>query len=194
MQGVNAQPGEQKALANRTTEKANRVNGDGRQQRQQTAEDDLTSIIRPSTADNGSDVGPLRRHNSLPQATIRRLGDDLTSIILPSSTTDSGSDDSPLRRHNSLPRAIRRPGDYMAYCTLIAMLIRGGVRSLLANVGASKTKCRILLLVSIIFETCATSLSKRARDIESPPLFIAACSLYLLWCVTIYANPLTAFH
>jgi hypothetical protein len=132
---------------------ANRVLNveDGRQQRQQTSEGDLTSSILPSAADNGSDA-------------------------------------SPLRRHNSLRRAIRR-GDYLAYFTLIAMLIRGGVRSLLENVGASKTKCRILLLLSIIFETCATSLSKRARDIESPPLFVAACGLYLLWCVTLICEP-----
>jgi hypothetical protein len=78
--------------------------------------------------------------------------------------------------------------------------IRGGaaafsVRAVLSNVGSSKTKCWILLVVSILFETLATTLSKRARDIGSPLLFVAACVLYLIWCVTMCANSeLPAFH
>jgi hypothetical protein len=56
-----------------------------------------------------------------------------------------------------------------------------GIRALVASIGASKTKCQILLVVTILLETCSTTLSKRARDIGSPLLFGLACLVYLTW-------------
>ena len=55
---------------------------------------------------------------------------------------------------------------------------RGG--GLLADIGASKTKCWMLLLVCILADCLATALSKKAHDIASVSLLVAACVLYLL--------------
>lgn len=50
------------------------------------------------------------------------------------------------------------------------------------NIGASTTKCWATLVLSILIETSATSLSKHARDTSSLPKFLAACCLYLSRC------------
>jgi len=50
-------------------------------------------------------------------------------------------------------------------------------------VGASKTRCLVLLLCSILLESYATALSKHAKDTGSLLVFARACSLYLMWYV-----------
>ena len=57
------------------------------------------------------------------------------------------------------------------------------IQELADAISASKTKCWILLVISIALEAVATSMSKQAHDIQSLPLFVAACVLYLAWYV-----------
>lgn len=52
-------------------------------------------------------------------------------------------------------------------------------------IGASKTRCFIVLLCSIILESYATALSKQAKDTGRLIVFLHACSLYLLWYVLV---------
>ena len=49
--------------------------------------------------------------------------------------------------------------------------------------GASKTRCFLMLLCSILLECYATTLSKRAKDTGQVLVFLHACSLYLMWYV-----------
>lgn len=69
----------------------------------------------------------------------------------------------------------------------ITKLLRGGgfslttsVGNLIKNVGESKTKCWIALILSILGETFSTSLNKYAKQTGSVRLFFMASSLYLL--------------
>jgi hypothetical protein len=76
----------------------------------------LENRTEPASRANGDDIRRYQRQHT--------AEGDLTSSLLPSADdNDNGSEASPLRRQNSLRRAIRRLGNYLAYFTLIAMLI-----------------------------------------------------------------------
>ena len=55
-------------------------------------------------------------------------------------------------------------------------------KTILDDVAASKTKSWAVLLLAIMLETCASTLSKRARDAGRPLLFVTAVSLNMLRC------------
>jgi hypothetical protein len=63
-------------------------------------------------------------------------------------------------------------------------IIVSAARAMLDSISASKTKCWILLIVCILAETWATSLSKTARDEQSPSIFAASLLLYSAWYVS----------
>jgi hypothetical protein len=66
--------------------------------------------------------------------------------------------------------------------------VRGGagrgvldlIKKLLEDVAASKTKSWTVLVMAILLETCASQLSKRARDTANLRLFLCALSLNIL--------------
>ena len=111
---------------------------------------------------------------TVPSLTIS--GDTLSPTSLPFFPRDSFARETVFRQANSFKRQQLAP----------LTAFRGGATAVarwVSSIGASPLKCRILLVVSILLETCSTSLSKRARDIGSPILFVTACAIYLTWYV-----------
>lgn len=65
-----------------------------------------------------------------------------------------------------------------------AVMVRGGGPGVLHSLSSTKSGCWAILLVSIMVETYATTLSKYARDRSSQILLVLSLSLYLTRCVT----------
>jgi hypothetical protein len=55
------------------------------------------------------------------------------------------------------------------------------IRTVGDSISSSKSKCWTVLIISILTETIASTLSKHARDTGSFNKFLAACCLNLLW-------------
>jgi hypothetical protein len=60
------------------------------------------------------------------------------------------------------------------------------IRNIGENVSSSKSKCWTVLIVSILTETGASTLSKHARDTGSFNKFLASVCLNLLWLVLLF--------
>lgn len=50
-------------------------------------------------------------------------------------------------------------------------------------VGKTKARCFVLLVISVLIESYATTLSKQAKDTGNALLFVRACIVYLMWYV-----------
>lgn len=48
-------------------------------------------------------------------------------------------------------------------------------------IGQTKTRCFLLLMLSVFIESYATTLSKQAKDTGNALLFVRACFVYLMW-------------
>jgi hypothetical protein len=57
------------------------------------------------------------------------------------------------------------------------------IRTVGDSISSSKSKCWTVLILSILTDTVASTLSKHARDTGSFNIFLAACCLNLLWYV-----------
>jgi hypothetical protein len=68
-----------------------------------------------------------------------------------------------------------------------------GFGALIARIGhsisSSKSKCWIVLILTILTETFATTVSKHARDTGSFHIFLAALCLNLIWYVSQITDP-----
>jgi len=79
--------------------------------------------------------------------------------------------------------AVLRGGAVPNALTTAAHVATTAFGKLTAFVGASKTRCVLTLLVSILLEGYATTLSKQAKDTGRIVVFLHACALYLMWYV-----------
>lgn len=69
---------------------------------------------------------------------------------------------------------------------LASLSWRGGaamasvIPSFTQRIVSSTKACWVVLILTVIVESCATSISKQSRDLKSKRLFGVACALYLL--------------
>jgi hypothetical protein len=91
------------------------------------------------------------------------------------------------RQHHDASTGVRRSvltirgGSLSSTASTAPSSLGGLIRSVGENVSSSKSKCWTVLLLSILTETGASTLSKHARDTGSFNKFLVACSLNLLW-------------
>ena len=97
-----------------------------------------------------------------------------------------------LRQHHDASSALTIRGGALSSntastTTASATLSSSSLGALIINIGdsisSSKSKCWTVLILSILTETVASTLSKHARDTGSFNTFLAACCLNLLWYV-----------
>lgn len=63
----------------------------------------------------------------------------------------------------------------------------------ISSMGENKTRCYILLFLTVVAECYATALSKQAKEIGSAPLFFWSCFVNFFWYVTlcVLSSPLS---
>jgi hypothetical protein len=61
-----------------------------------------------------------------------------------------------------------------------AILTSTSISSLTQRIVSSTQACWVVLICTVILESCATSVSKQSRDLKSKRLFALACAMYLL--------------
>jgi hypothetical protein len=94
------------------------------------------------------------------------------------------------RQHHDASTGAKRSvltirGGALPSTTASATATSTNLGALITNLGnsisSSKSKCWTVLLLSILTETVASTLSKHARDTGSFNKFLAACCLNLIW-------------
>jgi hypothetical protein len=61
-----------------------------------------------------------------------------------------------------------------------AILTSTTISSLTQRIVSSSQACWVVLICTVVLESCATSVSKQSRDLKSKRLFALACAMYLL--------------
>jgi hypothetical protein len=91
----------------------------------------------------------------------------------------------PFRLHHAKSSVLTIRGGALSRTTTTTAATSSSLGALIINVGDSisnsKSKCWTVLLLSILTETVASTLSKHARDTGSFNKFLAACCLNLIW-------------